>query len=280
MTEANEQEQLEKPATTTVGKKTTKGSGDLIADTASEVEGLTKAKALAEATKLADNIESNYFKLGGVLKVIHDQAWFEGYESFDVFVSEKFGFKARKARYLMDIYNSLVVNQISWDKVQHLGWTKLKDLAPVLTADNVDEWVAKAEKVTVAELQAMLSKKPEGSTASAKTTSDVTKISFGLKNDQVETVQSALNKAKAEVNTEFDNVAIEMICAGYLGGNQIAKPSAASVEGDPVESLKALMQGQGWQAVLELYGTLFPFVDIDVTGVDEEAAALAALNAV
>lgn len=247
------------PETVAVGKKsTTKGTGNLIADVAAEVEGLTKTKALNEVVRLAENIETNYFKMGGVLKLIYDNSWFEGFETFGLFVFEKFGFQERKAKYLMEIYTELVTKQIPWEKVVHLGWTKLKDLAKVLTLENVDEWVAKAEKVTVIELQAMLkaSTPTEGET-SAKTKDDVTTVKFKLKADQLETVNSALNKAKAELGTEYDNVALENVMAGYLGGSV----SAASAGGSLVDQMKAA----GWEKVLETFGELFPEIDIQVT---------------
>lgn len=256
--EAQEQE----VQTTTVGKtkgksKTDCHSGDFITSVASEVEGLSKTKALNEAVRLAESIETNYFKLGGVLKLIYENSWFEGFESFGLFVLEKFGFQERKAKYLMEIYTELVDKQIPWEKVHHLGWTKLKDLARFLTPENVDEWVAKAENVTVLELQAMLkaSNAPDG--GDGKTKDDVTQLKFKLKSDQLETVTSALNKCKAEVSTEFDNVALEMICAGYLGGSV----SAASAGG----SLEDAMKAAGWEAVLEKFGEIYPKIDIQVT---------------
>lgn len=247
------------PATKVVGKAKGKAAtGNLIADTAVEVEALTKAKALNLASTLADDIEGNYFKLGGVLRVINDNSWFEGFESFDVFVYEKFGFQARKARYLIQIYTDLVTNQIPWEKVAGLGWTKLKDLAPVLTVENVDEWVEKAEKLTVLELQNLLKGANLPSDASAKTTDDTQTMKFKVKNDQIETIQSALNKAKAEINTEFDNVALENICAGYLGG-VIGTTSA------PQKTIQEQMTAMGWEAALTAFAELFPTVDLQVT---------------
>lgn len=243
--------------TVAVGK--TKAKTDLIATTASEVEGLTKTKALNEASRLAENIEQNYFKLGGVLKVIYENSWFEGFESFGLFVYERFGFQERKAKYLMEIYSELVTKQIPWEKVVHLGWTKLKDLAKVLTAENVDEWIAKAEKVTVVELQAMLkAAAPADAEGSTKTKDDVTTLKFKLKADQLETVNSALNKGKAEVGTEYDNVALEMICAGYLGGSVSAATAGSGA------SLEDQMKAAGWEAVLEKFGELFPDVNLTV----------------
>lgn len=245
-----------------VGKKKAKvASGNLIADVAVEVENLTKPKALNLATQLAEQIETNYFRLGGVLKVIFDNSWFEGAESFDVFVVERFGFKPRKARYLMDIYTELVTKQIPWEKVAHLGWTKLKDLAKVLTLDNLDEWVAKAETLTVVELQAALNATPQADgDEPPKPTDNVKVLKFKLVNDQVETVQEALNKAKAEAGTEFDNVALEMICTGYLGGS-------VSV-GVPAKSFEDQVKELGFEAALTAISALYPEYDIQV-GVEE-----------
>lgn len=260
------------PVTTTVGKKKVEKTGNLIMDIAKEVESLSKTKALNMADALAEDIEVNYFKLGGVLKLISDNSWFEGADSFDLFVLNHYGFAGRKARYLMSIYDHLVTKQIPWDKVSHLGWTKLKDLAPVLTPDNVDEWVAKAEKVTVMELQALLKAgTPEGSgDETAKTTSDVVKITFKLKSDQAKVVQQALAKAKGELHTEYDTVAIENICAGYVGGTSpVAKPF----------DLDAVIEATGFEPLLNRVCQLFPQWDIDVNPAKtpaEKAAAEAA----
>ena len=92
---------------------------------------MTKTKALNMAEQLAENIEVNYFKMGGVLKLINDNSWFEGGSTTSMIsCTEKYGFQGRKARYLIAIYDNLVTKKIPWEKVSHLGWTKLKDLAP------------------------------------------------------------------------------------------------------------------------------------------------------
>lgn len=240
-----------------------KVTGNFLLDTASEIENLTKTKALNMADKLAEDIDNNSFKLGGTLKVILDNGWYEGSESFGEFVANRFGFQERKARYLMEIYENLVSKHIPWEKVQILGWSKLKDLAKHLTPENVDEWVEKAKNVSVTELQAMLKATAADGTPD-KTTSDTTTLKFKFKNDQLETVQSALSKAKAETNTEFDNVAIENICAGYLGG------TVAAAKGT---DLKTQMQQAGWEAVLGIFGELFPKVDLTVSVQEEKPSA-------
>jgi hypothetical protein len=249
-----------KSETAVIGKKKVEKTGNLILDIAHEVETLTKTKALNEADRLAENIEVNYFKLGGILKLINDNSWFEGFEAFDDFVEEKYGFASRKARYLISIYENLVTKMIPWEKVSHLGWTKLKDLAPVLTPENVDDWVAKAEKLTVKELQAVLKAEAgEGGEKIQKTTEDVIKISFKLKADQADIVTQALAKAKGELHTEFDSVAIENICSGYVGGTSaVSKPY----------SLDEVIQATGFEPMLKRVAELFPQFDITVAPIE------------
>jgi hypothetical protein len=250
------QEQVAAPVT--VAK--TKATGNLIHDVAVEIENLTKTKALHQADKLAEDIEANYFKLGGVLKLINGQQWFEGFASFDAFVLEKFGFQVRKAHYLIQIYTNLVGQQIPWEKVAGLGWTKLKDLAPILTLENLDEWVAKAANVTVAELQAMIkASQGGGSTESGTTTSDNVVLKFKMHNDQAEAVNTALAKAKGELSTDFDNVALAGICTGYLANAS----GVASTDAMPAD-LKAVFLAMGYEEVLQYFDAAFPLIDLSV----------------
>lgn len=251
--ESQEQVQPEETTTAVVTKTKTKDKSNVLFAVAEEVEGLTKPKALNLAEKLSDTIETDYLRLGGVLKVIYENAWFEGYETFGSFVAEKFGFQERKAKYLMEIYTSLIDKMIPWEKVSKLGWTKLKDLARFLTPENVDEWVEKAMPLTVVELQQLLKQENASKEKSVSTTDDVTTVKFKLKNDQAETIQQALNKAKAEGGTDYDNVALELICTGYLSGSV----------GGP--SLSELMKQVGYEAVLEQFDSLFPNIDITVS---------------
>jgi len=190
-----------------------------------------------------------------VLKLISENSWFESYVDFHQFVFDKYGMQARKAYYLIAIYTDLVTKQIAWEKVKHLGWTKLKELAPILTPENTDEWVAKAEKLTVMELIAALKAGTSPSDITGKTSDDVTTLKFKLKPDQLEIVQAAVAKAKGEIGTEYDNVAIENICAGYVGG----------VITDHQTDLKGVMKGAGWEAVLTAFDELFPDVGLVVT---------------
>lgn len=256
--DATSQEQVQKPKATAKIAAT----GNLIFDTATELAALTKTKARNEAEKLAENIDQNSFRLGGLLALIQANQWYDGFPTFDAYVQEKFGFKVRKAHYLIHIYKSLVDNQIPWDKVAGLGWSKLKDLAPVLTLENVDDWVAKASVVSVTELQKLLAEHSgtgDASTAKSVSTKDeVIGLKFKVHTDQNELIQAALAKAKGELNTEYDTVALAGICSGYLSG---ASATSASAQVDPV----ALFANMGYEKVLGVFEQVFPQIDLTVS---------------
>lgn len=201
----------EKPAT-----KTTTRTQDLFKQIAEEVEQLPKLKVEAMLLELNDGVDVNLFHMGGLLQRVIDNGWFGEYESFGEYVFETFGFKERKARYLIEIYSSLVTNLIPYDKVKGLGWTKLKELARFLTKENVDEWVKKVEGLSVSEVKALLAGEKDKDDTNLKPTSDTVSMNFKLHPDQTSIVESAINLAKVNADTEFDNIALETICAEYV----------------------------------------------------------------
>lgn len=237
--------------------------GDLIVNTAHEVENLKPEKAFLLVPKLLDNIDHGYFRLGGVLAAIQAQGWYQdkGHETFRAFVEAECGIQYRKAMYLIQIYNGLVEAGIPWAKVSHLGWTKLKELANILSPENVDDWVALAENVTVLQLQDHIREATKGESAGDSpeveaTESKTSTMTFKVHEDQRVTIEEALAKAKHETGTEHNAVALEAICIDFLGSTSKLKA---------IPSLKELMAGRTVEEVLEIFGEVFPDVSMDVT---------------
>ena len=211
-------------ATVSKATKTTKGEDlDMIVLVSSEIENLTAEEALTQAAELNHESSYNAFKLGGVLAAIQTNGWHEhaGYESFGELVEDRFGFKYRKAAYLINIYLGLVESKVSWDKVKHLGWSKLIYLAPVISQENAEEWIARAEKLTVKGLQDYIKSldSDEGPKKPVEP-SMTTTMSFKLHVDQKETVEAALEKAQKGTGSEYKAVALEMICLDFLQGGK------------------------------------------------------------
>jgi len=224
------------------------------------IEGLDEVSAQAKAKELLDSADESLFVFGGILDAIYTNAWHTGYEGFKEYVEEQFGMKIRKAMYLMKIYNDIVENEIPWEKVVKLGWTKLRVISGVLTLDNVDEWVERAEGMTVMQLQeylkAMQKAEHEGDTEGLEEEQVATVTTFQVKvhEDQRETILDAIGAAKDVSGTEFDAVALEYICMDYLGGS--SADAVAKV------SLSQIMQNHSAKEVLTAFGGVFPEVKV------------------
>lgn len=236
---------------------------DVIQDAVHIIENLKKEPALKLIQDLIEQGDVTEFKLGGVLSLVQANGWYAPYASFHEFVENEHGLHYRKATYLIDIYNRLGQSGVPWSKVKSIGWTKLKEIAKVLTVENVDEWVQIANSSNTLTLidtvKAHLAKDaPKGEQEQASKT--VTTKTFKVHEDQKATIEAALSKARDQGKTSVDTVALELICMDYLGGVTID------------QKLKAM----GLEAAANALAKAFPDANIDVglpeLGDDEETA--------
>lgn len=233
---------------------------DLIVETAKEIAALNKETAFEVVPSLIDSVDFSYFKLGGVLSTIQDNDWWQGDSpTFKSFIEDNFGIHYRKAMYLVKIYDGLVEAEIPWHKVSGLGWTKLKELADILTNENVDEWVEKASNMTTLNLQAAVKAFKAGELDTGGTTdpdtSGVSTITFKVHPDQKETINEAVDQALEESGTEFKGVALEAICMNYLAGGSTKGATK------PL-SLQATMEKYSAEQVLEAFEAIWPEINL------------------
>ena len=234
---------------------------DIIAINATVIENLSKEESHNFVAVLQEQKGLNDFKLGGALRHMRKNGWHDGYDSFDAMIEDVYSIKKRKGAYLSAIYESLVENQIPWEKVAKLGWTKLNLIAPLLTIENVDEWVAKALALKTLQLEDVVKQykaalEGNNTTEVAEVTSTVSTLTLKVHEDQKVIIREAMDKAKAEVQTEFDTVALESICIGYLGGSvNIAKIGTQA-------DLSTLMKEKTFEEVLGVFSIVFPDVNI------------------
>ena len=267
------------PVKKTSAKKTApKKNQDVIIVTSQEVETLTKVKALTMAAALVEAAGLNEFKIGGVLSVIQANAFWEGtndkdgtpYDSFKDFVESEYGLQYRKAMYWVAIYNHLVESGVEWAKVADVGWTKLKEIASIITPENVDEWVTRCKELTTIQLiefikayDADSNSGDESGDEDSGTKSSTTNMSFKVHSDQRETIQAALDKAMKAGSTDVATVALEYVCMNYLEG------SVGKVKKAAPPSLKDVVEGADLEELLNIIGEQHPEYDITVTEAGE-----------
>jgi hypothetical protein len=259
---------------------------DIIASAAHEIENLTSKGALVMANDLMDGTELGTFKLGGVLAQINTNKFFTeyGFASHKEFVEGSLSISYRVALYMQEIYEQVIHLGLTWDAIKHVGWTKLKTLlapkANLITSENVDEWIKKAEGMTVLQLESAVkgAKANGGEAVEQDASKEVTVMSFKLHADQKDLIRTALEKAKEISGTSVDAVALECIASQFLGTPGFSKSDAsksdASKSDAPEQKVSIVVDGKplpdvftevGYEVVLGAFEQAFPKIGLDVT---------------
>jgi len=193
---------------------------DILSDLVHEIETMKEKEALAAIGQLTEQTELTFFKLGGILSLVLANNWYTPYPSFKEFVENVHGLHYRKATYWIEIYNRLSNSGVPWAKVSKIGWTKLKEIAKVLTQDNVDEWVKIASEqntITLIDTVKNALAKDAPKAIEDQMSKAVTTMTFKVHEDQKATIEGALSKAKEITGTQVSTAALEFICIDYLG---------------------------------------------------------------
>lgn len=251
------EEQSEMAIETTTEETKVEG---LFAKTAMEVENYSAVEALESLNALMESEGINDFMVGAVLASVQGNKHWKDYgefESFKHFVVENQGMEYRKAMYLINNYEVYLESGIEWEEVKDIGWSKLKELTPILTPDNAEYWIEKAREFTVLQLNAMVKAHKAGTLESGDMPVDastLTVMSFKVHADQKINITMAIDKAKLEATTEVATVALEAICNNYLSGEKVKVPS-----------LLDIMKASGITEVITALDAIWPDIDIQMT---------------
>lgn len=271
------------------------GNSDTLTTISAEIENLkTRSEVEAKLGEIAQVEGENFFRKGGLLVKLSELGDFGEHKNFQDYVKANgIAPDYRTARYWMSIYTGLLEAGIPYSEVQGVGWTKIVVLIPVLTKENVEEWVAKAKAMNVATLKATvdaeLATDDSGKVSDSAPKGDIKSMVFKLHADQTDTVNDALAKAKKNANTESKEVALDLICVEFLGnaGNKKLPEGAVVKAGydadnldvnaffeavhakypDPADALGFLFAavGDGDQSKFE---ELWPKIDMNVNVLD------------
>lgn len=193
---------------------------DVITDLAHGIESLTRDDARARLLELEEDQEKTFFEIGGVLSAIQKHKWFEPFSSLDGWVKKNTAIKRSRARAWIQIYDAVVKSAVTWDKVKHLGWTKLNAIAGVLNGENADHWIETASNHNRPEIKKLVQEHLAGSVAKKRRESGsvpVKTFKFQPHDErQVETVDAAIAAAKTVKDLPDDSSALAYICVIYM----------------------------------------------------------------
>ena len=223
-----------KPCTIRFPKKsahtvTNATEADPISDLVHKIENLKESDAQARLFELEDAHEETYFEIGGVLSIMQKKKWYGPCASLDQWVEKNTGMKRAKARALIQIYDAIVKSELKWAQVKHIQWTKLRTIARVLSKEDADHWIGIAAKHPKKEIYELVKKHLAASGEAMAGGTAATQIkTVKFHDDQVKTVEAAIEKAKATSGASIDSAAaLELICLNYLGGQTLQERLAA-----------------------------------------------------
>ncbi len=217
---------------------------DPLQETRDEVESTKDEQTLHE--KIGEAVGKkgwSDFRLGGLLLKAKTEGWFKSHKSIGDYCEAELGFRRSKAYHLMNMYLVIVESEVTWEQVQHLGWSKVSlicgKVAPGKAGNakyddkqaayaDFSKYLDSAENQTYVQLQETL-KAPNAVEATAP---GVTVMTFKFHDDQKETVDEALARAKKEGDTTVNSVALEYALGAYLAG-----PGKFGSQGENIHNL-------------------------------------------
>lgn len=151
------------------------------------------------------------------------------YKTFKEYAENEVGVSGRKADYLVSIHRFFVINlkmeEALIGRLKSLGWSKCKELIGVVDLKNADEWIEKAESMTVTQLAEECRAAMKGGQSPP---SEVTRKSFTLMDDQIEIVDEALKHAGTISDSDKDGNLLTLVCQGYLAS--AVRPTTGSTK--------------------------------------------------
>lgn len=183
---------------------------------------VTRAVAVAERlVEIRTEISSRFIEMGRlVLEAQRDNHARElGYPNFEAYVEDRLDMSYRKARYLAECVNVFLTElQIPQEEVERLGWTRAKELIPVIrngTTENAMEWIGRVDgmKTTDINLAVRQAQAPAGQ---AEVLKKYEPMGIGVFDDEREIIERAIELSKLEGATDRAGRALMLICADYV----------------------------------------------------------------
>ncbi len=130
-----------------------------------KTENQTPAEKFDAITNLSKKLYDNYIQLGQLLSEIKRQKLFrlKGYENFKEFLSSEYSMSQVMANKLIRVY-SVFSEEMGMDDetLKQIGLDRLLAIAPMMQKASLEakeEWMAKAESLTLGELQSEIKTK-------------------------------------------------------------------------------------------------------------------------
>ena len=185
-----------------------------------------------EILDLRNALERGYLKLAKLLsEVRHRELYVKwGFATFADYLDKELGFHERKGEHLIKIWDKVKGFKLDEERVKKIGWTKMRQVVPLLTEKNSKDLINRAEKLSVRRL----GKEMRSLRATERTPSTMV-LKLSLDDSEYRIVTDAIQEAK-NLCKQSTSQALEMICQDWME-NQGASPELANL-GDHIKYLE------------------------------------------
>ena len=176
------------------------GSKSLVVDGSQPAHESQAEEIRKKLVWYSTEISQTYFDFAKLLQKAFETRMYEGWghPTWKDFVESELHISLRKAQYLQRIHHWFVTvlkDDSVIERVRHLGWTKVGRLVGVVDEENVDEWVERAEQMTVSQLEDYIRQLRKGGEPGGDGQEDAKTLTFKLYPGQHENVEEALELA-------------------------------------------------------------------------------------
>jgi hypothetical protein len=167
-----------------------------------------------EAMELASSLKKNEYRLSLIISDIYANLSFKdwGYPGFKEYCEEELGIYYRKGLWLKDIGNKIKELKLTDKELEGIDWTKLKEIASVLTEENKDEILENIKNKTVSEVQEY--------SKSIKTKTEIiekkVKLVFVVSEESARVIEEALASIGEEIKNHSKSFQLEIMAVESL----------------------------------------------------------------
>lgn len=139
-----------------------------------------------------------------------------GFGTFREYCEQELEIGYHKATYFMDIWDKVKTLELPKSKVTKLGWTKMKDIAAVVTKENAEELLEKASSMSSRELTETVKTMRKSDPNKDKNVPVTVTFSVKMGESEHRVVLDAIEEAKKLLETDQTTLALETICSDWM----------------------------------------------------------------
>lgn len=186
-------------------------------------EVVTDVEQRAEVIRkrLLDNvraIEEGYVVVAKDLLEAHENGYYLmwGYSNFKNYCHEELGVRASRARYFVLIARAMRQFNLDVDRIISIGWTKMREIVPLLTDNNYEAWLNRAEEVTADQLRHITRDAGPESKVEELGTPKIYSLQLRMSEDEHSIITDAIDRAKDIAGTDSAVTALEVIAYDWI----------------------------------------------------------------